>query len=207
MLPDTLIYFVKYPEPGKVKTRLAREVGPLRAAEIYRSLVEANLKVLAKIEEPFRLILAFDPAEKEQEVREWLKPFHIIEFLPQKGADLGERLQHAFQFAFQERSKQLNGQRVMALGSDTMGLTPQIINAGFEALHEYDCVIGPAMDGGYYLIGLHSEDGEIFSNIPWSTGMVYQSTVQYLERERLAYYRLPELEDLDDIKNYKEACL
>lgn len=199
---DTLIYFVKYPEPGKVKTRLAHDVGHEKAAEIYRNLVESNLKVLAQVREPFRLILAFDPAQKEREIRAWLKPFQIIDFLAQKGTTLGERLDDAFNFAFSGNTK-----HVMALGSDTMGLTPAIVKEGLEALHEYDCVIGPAKDGGYYLIGLASDGLEIFSDIPWSTSMVYQNTVRYLEREQLAYYKLPELEDLDDIKNLKEGCL
>ena len=206
---DVLIYFVKYPEPGKVKTRLARDVGHEKAAELYRNLVETNLKVLAQVRESFRLILAFDPAQKEREIRSWLEPFQIIDFLPQKGATLGQRLEDAFDFAFSGNAK-----HVMALGSDTMGLTPQIIKEGFEFLQDYDCVIGPARDGGYYLIGLSANGPAIFSHIPWSTGMVYQSTVQYLEREELTYYKLPELEDLDEIKNLKpawpagkEACL
>lgn len=207
MPPNVLIYFVKYPEPGKVKTRLARQVGPERAAEIYRILVESNLRVLAEIRDSFRLVLAFGPFEKEQKIRKWLEPFRIIEFLPQEGAHLGERLEHAFRSAFQTEPKQLVNLRVMALGSDTLGLKPKMITEGFEALNHYDCVIGPAKDGGYYLIGLQCEKLEIFRDIPWSTSSVYQNTIQNLERERLTYYRLPELDDLDDIKNVKEVHL
>lgn len=196
-----ILYFVKYPEPGKVKTRLARHVGAQKAAELYQALVEENLSTLARVCEPFRLAVVFDPPEKEAEVREWLKPFQIRDFFPQKGTGLGERLVHAFQFAFQRNPKKSPPQRVLALGSDTLGLTPQIITEGFEALESNDCVIGPAEDGGYYLIGLAFEEGDIFSNIPWSTSGVYQSTIQYLEREQLSYHRLPLLEDLDEVKN------
>ena len=207
MSTNTLILFVKYPEPGKVKTRLAREVGFEQAAEIYRKLVEANLKVLSKIEKRFRLILAFDPIEKEREIRGWLEPFQIDEYFPQRGVDLGGRLQNAFTFAFGRKPKQFRDRKVMALGSDTLGLTPQIITEGFEALKSYDCVIGPAVDGGYYLIGLASGNFKIFSNVPWSTAVVYQSTIQYLAREQMTYHELPELEDLDTAKNLKEELL
>ena len=202
-----ILYFVKYPEPGKVKTRLARHVGAGKAAELYRALVEENLSTLAQVCEPFRLVVVFDPPEKEAEVREWLKPFQIRDFLPQNGAGLGERLDHAFQFAFRDRPAKSQPQRVMALGSDTLRLTPEIIREGFDALESSDCVIGPAKDGGYYLIGLSFEDGDIFRNIPWSTSMVYQTTIQYLQSEQLSYYRLPLLEDLDEVQNLEGGVL
>lgn len=198
---NALIYFVKYPEPGKVKTRLAREVGDEQAAEIYRNLVESNLKILGHVSESFRLILAFDPPDKEKEVKAWLEPLKIDVFLPQAGAALGERLENAFDVAFSEKAK-----RVMALGSDTLQLTPEIISEGFESLKEKDCVIGPARDGGYYLIGLASSIPGIFENIPWSTSLVCQNTIQYLTHWEWDYHLLPRLEDLDEAKNLK-ACL
>jgi len=202
-----ILYFVKYPEAGKVKTRLARDMGTEEAARLYKKAAEKNLAVLAEVEEPFGLTVVYDPPEKEAGIKVWLKPFQIEDFLPQRGAGLGERLEHAFRFAFQRRPKELPVRRVMALGSDTLALTPQIVTEGFEALEAFDCVIGPAKDGGYYLIGLNFEDAGIFRNIPWSTHEVYQSTVQYVERERLSYHRLPMLEDLDEIKNLKGGVL
>ena len=223
-----ILYFVKYPEAGKVKTRLARDMGTEEAARLYKKAAEKNLAVLAEVEEPFGLTVVYDPPEKEAGIKVWLKPFQIEDFLPQRGAGLGERLEHAFRFAFQRRPKELpvrcvspvlnapglqkrrkTGRfaAVMALGSDTLALTPQIVTEGFEALEAFDCVIGPAKDGGYYLIGLNFEDAGIFRNIPWSTHEVYQSTVQYVEREELSYYRLPMLEDLDEIKNLMSAQL
>ena len=202
-----ILYFVKYPEAGKVKTRLARDMGTEEAARLYKKAAEKNLAVLAEVEEPFGLTVVYDPPEKEAGIKVWFKPFQIEDFLPQRGAGLGERLEHAFRFAFQRRPKELPVRRVMALGSDTLALTPQIVTEGFEALEAFDCVIGPAKDGGYYLIGLNFEDAGIFRNIPWSTHEVYQSTVQYVERERLSYHRLPMLEDLDEIKNLKGGVL
>ena len=207
MRDKQILYFVKYPEAGKVKTRLARDMGTEEAARLYKKAAEKNLAVLAEVEEPFGLTVVYDPPEKEAGIKVWLKPFQIEDFLPQRGAGLGERLEHAFRFAFQRRPKELPVRRVMALGSDTLALTPQIVTEGFEALEAFDCVIGPAKDGGYYLIGLNFEDAGIFRNIPWSTHEVYQSTVQYVERERLSYHRLPMLEDLDEIKNLKGGVL
>lgn len=200
-----ILYFVKYPEPGKVKTRLSKDIGDIRAADLYRKVAERNLTVLAEGDEPFHLVVAFDPSEKETAIRDWLRPFQITDYLPQKGERLGDRLDQAFQYAFRGRSKGAHFQRVLALGSDTLGLSPEIINEAFDALESFDVVIGPARDGGYYLIGLSFQDEGIFTGIPWSTSEVYATTVQYLEREQLSYYRLPVLEDLDDKRNLKEV--
>lgn len=200
---NTLIYFVKYPEPGKVKTRLARTIGFERAAEIYRQLVESNLHVLTEVKEPFRLIVAFDPAEKECEIRNWLKPFEVKDYIPQKGNDLGERLEQAFTYAFQGGQSGQVSARVMVLGSDTLELTSKIILDGFAALESHDAVLGPARDGGYYLLGLSVFDLGVFESIAWSTGQVTLQTLQYWKNQQRTYFQLPELEDLDEAEQLK----
>ena len=186
-----------------MKTRLAKDIGAEKAARLYRELAEKNLEVLGRVSEPFRLVVAYDPPEKKDDVMKWLKPYRIKEYWPQKGAGLSERLANAFRSASRSNAKNYGPNQVLALGSDTMGLTPEIIGEGFDALDVFDCVLGPSEDGGYYLIGLSVEDGGIFENIPWSTSEVYQSTVRYLEREQLSYYRLPMLDDMDDIDDVR----
>lgn len=140
------------------------------------------------------MILAFDPPEKEKEFRSWLPGSH--DYLAQQGADLGERLQNAFRFAFRQGFKQ-----VMALGSDTLGLKPDLILEGFQALESYGVVIGPAYDGGYYLIGTSREEPAPFKDIPWSSPEVLETTLSRLKEKNLPYYLLQKLDDLDEAKS------
>jgi uncharacterized protein len=194
---DALIYFVKYPEPGKVKTRLAKHIGANEAARVYRRLVEINFRILSVLpRSSVQIIIAFDPIERVSEFRSWLSgPY---EYAPQEGNDLGERLWNAFQFAFGAGFKS-----VMALGSDTLGLDSELILKGFEALEFYDITIGPAYDGGYYLIGMGAEHPSIFNNIPWSSPRVLEATLEKLNESQQSYYLLKKLDDLDEAKNIK----
>lgn len=195
MRPNVLLYFVKHPTPGKVKTRLAKAVGDQEAAKLYRELAEKNLRVIASLHQRniYDLVIAFDPPEKGEDIKHWLSL--SCEYLPQCGRGLGERLVHAFGEAFQTGSK-----RVMALGSDTLGLTANIIEQGFNALHSNDVVVGPAEDGGYYLIGLRSFQPELFQEIPWSTDAVLQQTYSRISKLGLSHQTLIPLEDLDEMK-------
>lgn len=197
MPPNALIYFVKYPEPGMVKTRLAKVVGVHRAAQAYRELAETNLGVLNSLHSGFvKIIIAFDPFGKEEATRSWLPgPY---EYVAQKGRDLGARLQNAFQFAFEKGFR-----KVMALGSDTLGLRPDLVVKGFDALEFYDVAIGPAYDGGYYLIGTNRAQSSIFKNILWSSPHVFESTLNKLIEKNLSYCLLEKLEDLDEVENFR----
>ncbi len=200
MRSNILLYFVKYPTPGKVKTRLARTVGDGEAAKLYTELVEKNLKVIAPFSQQkrYNLMIVFDPPEREKDFRKW---FSLpCEYLPQRGRGLSERLTYAFREAFSSKGSQ----RVMALGSDTLGLTSDLIEEGFEVLVSKDVVIGPAQDGGYYLIGLSREQPALFRNIPWSTSRVLESTLKIIQRGKLKYHLLKELEDLDEINKISE---
>ncbi|MBI4358007.1 MAG: glycosyltransferase [Candidatus Omnitrophica bacterium] len=260
MALNAVLYFVKYPEPGKVKTRLAKVVGDDHAAQAYRELAEANLGILYSLPQDFiKLFVVFDPPEKEAKLKSWINKTNVIPapfgqapvgrsvvrhravgaakagiqtldsrlkhsgmtlssdsllYWPQKGADLGSRLQNAFRFAFDNGFK-----KVMAIGSDTLSLRADLILKGFEALDFYDVVIGPAKDGGYYSIGMNTHsplssppergrgEGEgvlsIFENIPWSTAHVLDSTLRKLNEKNLSYYLLQKLDDLDEVENFR----
>lgn len=202
MQPSVLLYFVRYPEPGKVKTRLARTIGNEAAARAYQGLAEGNFSVASSLNLPaVQTKVVFDPEEKEKEIRTWLPS--AADHWPQNGVDLGERLMHAFERAFDEGAKS-----AVALGSDTLGLTSEILRKAFDALNYYDVTLGPAKDGGYYLIGLSSPEPSLFREIPWSTGDVLRKTLERIRENELTYYLLQELEDLDEIKiqNKKRCC-
>ena len=195
--PSALLFFVKYPEPGKVKTRLARSVGDKRAAQMYQSLVETNLRVLTPLHRrTMDCWIMFDPADKEVEIKKWLSDQYF--YRAQEGKDLTERLTDAFKKSFEAGYSS-----VIALGSDTLKLRADIIEKAFKELENFDAVIGPAKDGGYYLIGLKKLIPEIFQGIPWSTSTVLTETLNRMRRLKLKYSLLQELEDLDEIKEYE----
>ncbi|HBR14505.1 MAG TPA: hypothetical protein DD723_03045 [Candidatus Omnitrophica bacterium] len=195
MRPNVLLYFVKYPTPGKVKTRLAKTVGEQEAARLYGELAGKNLGVIASLYQRniFDLVIVYDPPEKSEDIKHWLSL--SCEYLPQCRGGLSERLTHSFHEAFKR-----GGKRVMALGSDTLGLTTDIIQYGFEALQSNDVVVGPAEDGGYYLIGSSSFQPKLFEGIAWSTNDVLPQTYKTINNLCLSYQTLSQLQDLDEIK-------
>ncbi|MDO8580541.1 MAG: TIGR04282 family arsenosugar biosynthesis glycosyltransferase [Candidatus Omnitrophota bacterium] len=195
MGPNVLLYFVKYPTPGNVKTRLAKTVGDQEAAKLYSELAERNLRVIASLyhRKICDLVIVFDPPENREDFKRWISL--SCEYLPQCRGCLSERLTYAFGEAFRR-----GGRRVMALGSDTLGLTADIIQQGFKALQSNDVVVGPAEDGGYYLIGLSQFQPKLFEGIAWSTSDVLPQTYKTINNLRLSYQTLRQLEDLDEIK-------
>ena len=196
MGPNVLLYFVKYPIPGMVKTRLAKTVGDQQAAKLYRELAEENFKVIASLhqENICDSVIVYDPPGKIEDFKNWLSG--SCEYWPQCEGGLSERLTNAFREAFQR-----GGNRIIALGSDTLGLASKIIEEGFELLKSEDVVIGPTLDGGYYLIGLSSFQPELFLEIAWSTNEVSSQTYKLIKKLRLRYQSLCQLDDLDEIKS------
>jgi rSAM/selenodomain-associated transferase 1 len=175
---NVLIIFVKYPEPATVKTRLAKSIGKDSAARLYRAFVEAVVKRTEG--KRFQRVIFYSPSGKERQMRNWLGAG--LEFYPQEGAILGERLSRAFQFAFKNGAK-----KVVAIGSDSPTIDKRIILDAFRRLKRAQCVIGPASDGGYYLIGLSSFYDGIFKGICWGTGSVLGRTVDKLRRLKIKY--------------------
>ncbi len=189
---NAIIYFVKYPTPGKVKTRLAKTIGDQEAARLYKHLAEENFIVLRQCKD-MDLIVFFDSPEDHLKVHQWLSG--ADSYIPQEGVILGERLVNAFKWAFANGYK-----RATAFGSDTLQLTTTIVEQSFVILKETDVVIGPAKDGGYYLIGISSNQPKLFEGINWSTSEVLSQTQQIINKLKLKYHTLCPLEDLDEIK-------
>lgn len=180
-----------------MKTRLAQSLGAEDAANLYKLIAERLAAVLADAAlHRLDVIVTFDPAEREKEVREWL-PGHE-HYLTQRGAALGERLHHAFDRAFS-----MGYAKVMALGSDTLELTLKHIIDGRDMLKGKSVVVGPAVDGGYYLIGMSAFYPEVFVDIPWSTATVFDCTLERLRRNKLTWGLLPMLRDLDEAEDCK----
>ena len=195
-----LLIFVKHPEPGRVKTRLAATVGAQRAAEIYRQLAA---EIFARLPDDAEAIACFDPPERREEIERWLngiahgKP---LRFLPQSAGDLGARLTQAFAETFA-----LGFQQVAAIGTDCIEIDAAIFTEAWTALDTHDLAIGQSEDGGYYLIALAAPHPALFERIPWSTGSVFTETLVRAASENLRIHRLPMRCDVDTEEDWRSA--
>lgn len=196
---NTLIIFLKHPEPGKVKTRLAEVIGGQRAAEIYSSMAERIVTQLSACPE-YRTVLQYHPAEKENEIRDWLGTANS-ELRAQSGESLGDKLSNAFETVFSEDTE-----RALVIGTDCIDIKVDHLKEAFSFLDDYDAVIGPARDGGYYLLGLRAYDSRIFGKIDWSTGLVLSQTIERLNSLSLSYIFLEELIDIDTASDLERFC-
>jgi rSAM/selenodomain-associated transferase 1 len=197
---NCLLLFVKSPIKGQVKTRLAAETGGDFEVELYKCFVEDTISLIENIEIPFKL--CFHPANMKSTFSEWLGEQHC--YRPQAGDNLGERLRNAFDNAFEEGIS-----NVVSIGSDSPDLPAHYLIESFKALAAHDAVIGPANDGGYYLIGFSKEGfiSEAFENISWSTDSVFEQTVSILKRHGRKVYILPLWHDVDTIADLKSLLL
>jgi rSAM/selenodomain-associated transferase 1 len=189
---DPVIIFLKTPRPGLVKTRLARSLGDQAACAAYRQLVDTLLENLKAVE---GVQLRYAPDDAQAEIAPWLRPGWTS--APQGDGDLGNRLVAAFAHAFAR-----GAERVLILGSDCPSVTPGDLAAGFEMLHRLDVVLGPAEDGGYWLIGLRELRPELFVDMPWSTSRVLPLTLERARNRALSVGQLRELADVDTERDW-----
>ena len=196
---NTLIIFLKHPEPGKVKTRLAEEIGAQRAAEIYSAMAERIVSELSLCPE-YHTLLQYHPPEKENEIRDWLANTRM-RLRAQSGESLGDKLSEEFEKIFSEDTE-----RAVVIGTDCVDITVDHLREAFSYLDEYDAVLGPARDGGYYLLGLRAHDSRIFGGIDWSTGLVLSQTIERLNSLSLRYILLEELNDIDTASDLVRFC-
>jgi rSAM/selenodomain-associated transferase 1 len=151
--------FARRPEPGRVKTRLAAEVGPERAAELYRGWVGEVFSALQPLRESTRLVCCYDGAPREA-FASWERL--ADDWWPQPPGDLGERLAAGFRQALEA------GGPVAAVGTDCLELDAALVGAGFDLLRSRDVVFGPTPDGGYYLVGMSADRTALFCGVRWS---------------------------------------
>lgn len=197
---DVVAVFVKAPVAGRVKTRLAAEVGVHHAAEIYRSL--GRRVVAACIGRAHDTTVWFAPARERQAVRQWLDSLDVGSIRAQVSGTLGMRLSAAFAQHFQEGAS-----RVIGIGSDCPDVDADIVSQALAALDEHDVVIGPAHDGGYYLIGLRAPVPQLFHGIAWSTEAVLHQTLTRARQLGLSPALLPTLRDVDTLADARAMGL
>lgn len=196
-MKKAIILFVKHPAPGRVKTRLAAELGAERAVEIYRELVEAVCSLLPNES----IFVACEPAAEIPAIRAWLQRFlPEAEFLAQQDGDLGSRLTHAFAEIFSR-----GYDRVAVIGSDCVELEAAIFEQAFDALSECDCAIGPALDGGYYLLALRTSAPALFLEVPWSSPETCARTIARAGEIGLTVQELPTLGDVDTAADWRRV--
>jgi rSAM/selenodomain-associated transferase 1 len=192
-----VLLFVRYPETGRVKTRLETHLSQDEILGLYQCFVADILTTLGKC--GFPVTVCFLPSEREAEMKAWLGPEPVC--IPQIGKDLGQRMGNAFVQAFAAETSPV-GQAIL-LGSDSPDLDPEIIHQAFDSLTQNDVALGPAVDGGYYLIGFnrHTFFKELFNGISWGTGQVFIETVQKIEHAGLKVHVLPEWRDIDTFED------
>ncbi|HUW19171.1 MAG TPA: TIGR04282 family arsenosugar biosynthesis glycosyltransferase [Sedimentisphaerales bacterium] len=200
MSPDSnscVLFFVKYPLPGRVKTRLAKKLGQDRAAELYRNSVLDILDTLQTLNVKLRIF--FEPPDALDKCRHWLGKDHS--YVLQIGPDLGQKMKNAFIHAFAEGFSKL-----VLIGSDLPDLPASFLNLSLEALDTHDTVIGPTSDGGYYLIGFSKQAflPEVFEGIAWGTDRVFMHTLKILDRHEQKLYILPQWHDVDTLDDVNE---
>ena len=180
--------FAKYWQPGQVKTRLAASIGQERAAAVQRLFVETLVRRFRAAAD--HCCLVYSPAERREEFRLAAGPNWKVE--PQGEGDLGKRMERFFAASLPR------AERVVLIGSDSPDLPLECLQQAFEALATHDVVLGPATDGGYYLVGAARRVPPIFEGIDWSTPDVWTQTVARLTAASIAWQTLPPWCDVDD---------
>jgi rSAM/selenodomain-associated transferase 1 len=187
---------VKLPRPGAVKTRLAAEIGPDAAADLYRALAEHVLEETTPLAGEYERLVFFDPPEAAEPMRAWLPGLRL---LAQAGGDLGARMSDAFARAFARGAS-----RVAVVGTDAPGVSRETVSEALLALDAADVVVGPAEDGGYYLLALRQAWPELLSGIAWSTPRVAAQTRARAATLQLRVHELPALRDVDTLDDLRD---
>ena len=191
MNENLILIFTRNPELGKVKTRLAATIGNSNALEIYIQLLEHTRKVTLETDFDKRVLYSEEINTNDM----WNN--HLFQKKLQFGKDLGVRMYNAFKEGFEDGYK-----KIVIVGSDLIALESDDIQEAISKLEENDIVIGPAEDGGYYLLAMKAIPENIFSNKEWGTNTVFKDTLKDIKN--LKYHLLKEKNDIDtydDIKN------
>lgn len=191
MRKENLLVFQRNAVLGKVKTRLAAELGEHRALEIYRYLVEHTHRAVSLAKLPVGLFVDEELLGEAPPLVQWM--------CLQQGKDLGEKMANAFQ-----KSAELGAERMVLIGTDCPTLQHHHLLQAFDALTNSDVVLGPATDGGYYLIGVKHLHPKLFEDIIWSTSTVLSETLKRAESVGLSVCLLPVLDDVDTAADWEK---
>lgn len=189
-----LIVFAKHPIPNQVKTRLIPAVSPEQAASLYSAFLIDWCETLSELSN-VDVVIAYTPAESQSELQTLLG--EDVAYIPQVGIDLGERLTSASEWGFENRYN-----KIILVGSDSPTLPISYVFQAVVALDTRDVVIGPSVDGGYYLIGFSTKNhtttvSSVFEDIAWSTANVFQQTVERIHAIDATLKLLPPWYDVD----------
>ncbi len=190
-MSETLIIFSRYPEPGKTKTRMITALGAAGAAKLQQEMTEQTLNTAKQLLScrKFTLEVHFSGGNQQQ-MSEWLGK--EISYIEQVSGNLGDKMRASFKRAFN-----LGNQRVVVIGIDCPDLDQIILSKAFNSLQKQDLVLGPAEDGGYYLIGLNHPLPQLFNNINWGSDRVLNQTSYLARKLKLNVDYLPTLADVD----------
>ncbi|MFC2038189.1 TIGR04282 family arsenosugar biosynthesis glycosyltransferase [Chloroflexota bacterium] len=193
----SLVVFIRFPHTGKVKSRLARTLGPEKAARLYLLCAQQTVSELDKAADGVRKYLSISDKNDEDRIRDWTgSGFKLIS---QSEGDIGQRLENCFDDLLKESPG-----KVIITASDVPDLSAEMMNEAVSALDNNDIVIGPCNDGGYYLIGMKRPHAELFRGIPWSTESVLDETIAIASSLGLSVSRLASLRDIDTEDDLKE---
>lgn len=187
MSKNLLIVFVKNIILGKVKTRLAKTIGDVGAFNIYSELfsITERESQKANIDRHIYFSDVIIPSKWEGDLK-----------FVQEGENLGEKMKNAFQHGFDE-----GYENIILIGSDLPNISKEIIESGFDALQDNDVTFGPALDGGYYLIGLSKMNASIFEDKPWSQSTLLDVTLHQLSEQQSSVSLLTPLNDIDTFED------
>ncbi len=191
MQTSVCIVMCKAPELGKVKTRLAAEIGNAKALRVYQALLRIALQ--ASTSSTWETVLAVEGDHS-------CMPEHPHRTIAQRGDELGARISNAINDAG-------DYERIVVIGADAPLITHQHIANAFHALNTCNVVLGPATDGGYWLVGMLQLHYELFTDVPWSTGHVLTRTLERCRLHDLAVVLIETLSDIDvraDLERHPE---
>lgn len=194
MSKNQLIIFVKNLIPGTVKTRLAKDIGIDGALDVYQFLVENTFEESKEVMAD-KVVYYSEYVEVED-----VFDTEIFRMLTQKGNDLGERMQNAFAKSFDS-----GYEKVVIIGSDCFELQTDHIDEAFDQLANHDVVIGPAKDGGYYLLGMNKPNPSLFEGKTYSHENVLPELLQEVGKQNLTFFLMQELNDIDTFDDLKES--
>ncbi len=198
---DLIILFTRSPEPGRCKTRLIPALGADGAATLHKWMTEQVLTAIQALTsgQGPGVEICFDGGS-EQQMQDWLG--QELKYRLQAAGDIGQRMAQAL------CPRLRDAKRVLLLGSDCPQITPAILREALSGLNRHDLVLGPAHDGGYYLIGATNHlpgniCAELFSDIHWGSATVFDETISRLRHLQLTYHSLPKLHDIDHADDLK----
>lgn len=188
-----IIIFQKNFIAGQVKSRIAEFVGDQEALEIYRLLVDYTHQQVEQVECE-KLLYYSDYLESSDQERDNYQRFI------QSSGDLGQKMGDAFKDQFD-----LSFDQLLIIGTDCAEITPEIVEEAFIKLETSEVVVGPAEDGGYYLIGMNRFISGLFYDIPWSSSEVFSLTSKFLSTNQIPFALLPTLSDVDYLEDWKKV--